>query len=199
MSKAAALICLLMAAPALFAAGCVGEPADPASSFEPEAGGDVAESAGDLAAAANNCQKRGMTWKWHYRTVDVDSVGYDDDTRPYTGDTACNTSLPLLCIRKTGNGLPVPSYIDTTNPYNAWSGGYIALSRAHVGYDMSSQAAANAICASELGSDWRMAEFHDGWGWDFQAYGAATHPERFWVAISDQPANCWNSSCESAQ
>lgn len=145
------------------------------------------------AASCQSCQKRGMTWQWWGRTVDVDSVGSDSITNAYSGDTTCNTSLPILCIRKVG--APKPFYV-TSSFYNGWTGGYIALTRAHVGYDMSSAGAADAICAAELGAGWEMAEFHDGnGGWNFQAYGAATHPERFWASINDQPANCWNSAC----
>lgn len=149
------------------------------------------------------CQRRGMTWRWWGRTNDVDSVGSDSTTNAYGGDTTCNVSLPILCIRRVGAAKP--SYI-TSSFYNGWTGGYIALTKAHVGYDIGSAAGADAICASELGAGWEMAEFHDGsfgngggrnGGWNFQAYGAATHPDRFWVMIDDQPANCWNSTCSS--
>lgn len=145
------------------------------------------------APQAPCCQRKGMSWRWGSRINDVDSVGSDSTTNAYTGDTTCDVSLPILCVRRVGAAQP--SYI-TTSFYNGWTGGYIALTRAHVGYDMGSAAGAGAICAAELGAGWEMAEFHDGnGGWNFQAYGAATHPERFWVMINDQPANCWNSAC----
>lgn len=134
-----------------------------------------------------------MTWKWKSRNVDVDSVGSDPLTNPYLGDATCNTSLPILCVRRVG--APKPSYV-TASFYYGWTGGYIALTKAHMGSDMTSPAAADAICAAELGARWEMAEFHDGnGGWNFQAYGAAPQSQRFWASINDQPANCWNSSC----
>jgi hypothetical protein len=45
----------------------------------------------------------------------------------------------------------------------------------------------------KFGPGWRVAEFHDGWGWHFQAYGTVDNPNgRFWVDINDQPdATCW--------
>ena len=54
-------------------------------------------------------------------------------------------------------------------------------------------AVANALCVNEFGPGWRVAEFHDGWGWHFQAFGGVGNPaQKFWVHISDQPgARCW--------
>jgi hypothetical protein len=54
-------------------------------------------------------------------------------------------------------------------------------------------ATANALCVAEFGAGWRVAEFHDGWGWNFQAFGGLGKPAgRFWVNIDDQPGGvCW--------
>ena len=53
----------------------------------------------------------------------------------------------------------------------------------------------DAICAGGLGTGWRAARFHDGWGWNFRARGDLgridTRGERFWALIDDQPnGNC---------
>ena len=135
----------------------------------------------------------GMTWVQKTRNVDVQTVGSDATTDAYTGDTPCNMSLPLLCIRKSG--LPLPGYVTSTST-NRWTGGFLAITRGHLGTDLTSTAAADAICAGELGTGWEFAEFHDGnGGWNFQGYGsAAPAPDRFWVEINNQPANCWNST-----
>ena len=51
----------------------------------------------------------------------------------------------------------------------------------------------NGFCVAFFGTGWRAAEFHDGWGWKFGAYGHVRSDIRFWVYINDQNANCWNS------
>ena len=75
---------------------------------------------------------------------------------------------------------------------------------------------ANDICSQTFGEGFRMASFHDGkfvvgmdesnyfgdsWpqeeqlqtgGWGWYAYGPTQEETRFWVNISDQPANCWD-------
>lgn len=167
--------------------------AEPVNALEQNA------AAAPIDTDAIQCQQRGMTWAWKSRVNDVDSVGSDATTNAYAGDTTCNVSLPILCIRKAS--IPKPGYV-STGFYNGWSGGYIALTHAHLGYDLGSQEQGNSICVQELGSGWQMAEFHDGaWGnggsggWNFQAFGAATNQQRFWAAIIDQAANCWNSAC----
>ncbi len=185
---------LVVAVASCFVAGCAGEPSSADDTRASNEDG-ISQSADALSAIAP-CMRRGMTWVRRSQNFDVDSVGYDATTNAFDGDTTCYSSLPLLCLRKSGAGLPVPPYVNNSSTYNQWSGGYIAATKAHVGTDMSSQAAADSICEQELGAGWRMAEFHDGWGWNFQAYGAAPHPGRFWTAINDQLANCWNSACQ---
>lgn len=154
---------------------------------------DLPNTRTGVAIQQEICPKPGMTWRWVSRTADVDTVGSDGITNPYTGDTSCETELPILCIRKVGAGQP---YYITSSFYSGWTGGYISMTRAHSGFQLWSPEAADSICANELGAGWEMAEFHDGnGGWNFQAFGAATHIQRFWVMINDQPANCWNSAC----
>ncbi|HYH97036.1 hypothetical protein [Hyalangium sp.] len=149
--------------------------------------------------------KRGLTWV----KATSDSCGQTrvtcDYCDPYDGDTLCTESRPLLCIRPDGSlncGEP-------PGAYDGWAGGTVALTSFLVrGTDLTSQAAADAICANTFGAGYRMAEHHDGGGWQWRAKGsitplstpASTHPRgstsnlpnRFWVRISNQPGNCWD-------
>jgi hypothetical protein len=140
--------------------------------------------------------KTAMTWAKvdHDNTWGIDRVDCTSSTmacNPYTGDTSCSNSLPVLCVRP--QGLPRPPY--TPNPslfYDGWVGGSLALTAPVLGTSLTSQANADALCATTFGSGWRMAEFHDGGGgWGFRGYGNILDGSRFWVRISDQPANCW--------
>lgn len=141
--------------------------------------------------------QKGMTWALTGTnpttgTVDVGCRGPACD--PRNGDTPCTQPLPLLCIRKSGTGFPlaVPAGVNNTDNYHKWSGGVIGTTT-----DMlppATLAAANAACATAFGADWRVAEFHDGWGWYLQAYGGVGNPnKRFWAHINDQPnGTCWH-------
>lgn len=139
--------------------------------------------------------KKGMTWAQVAVNAPTGTVrvGCANACNASTGDTLCTTSLPMLCIRKSGTGfpLPLPMTVDNTNQYVRWSGGIVGTTAAMT--PPSTLLAANAVCSSLFGADWRVAEFHDGWGWAFQAYGGVANPaQRFWVDINDSPnATCW--------
>lgn len=99
---------------------------------------------------------------------------------PYSGDTSCRTALPILCIMDTG-GEATPKTLGATSPV--------------AGFVLSSVVQANARCVSELGSGWRMAEFHDGGGWSIlgkRGRGLDNTNIRHWLYINDQKANCWD-------
>jgi hypothetical protein len=135
---------------------------------------------------------RGMTWAsyGHDGSNGVDHVGCDG-CDAYKGDTSCSSSLPLLCIHVDDSDPPAdldPELLDS------WAGGHLALSTPIRGRDLYSRSQADARCAEQQGEGWRMAEFHDGWGWDFYAWGHLPEDRRFWVAIDDQRANCWDRS-----
>ncbi|HET9211735.1 MAG TPA: flagellar hook-length control protein [Thermoanaerobaculia bacterium] len=139
---------------------------------------------------------KGLTWKLlgTNSTTGTVTVGCWSGCNAYSGDTSCTTSLPILCIKKSGTGfpLPVPASVNNSDIYNQWSGGVVGTTQPTV--PPATLAAANALCANEFGPDWRVAEFHDGWGWHFQAFGGVGNPsQNFWVDINDQPgATCWN-------
>lgn len=183
--------------------------------------------------------KYGMTWGYRgYTPVAQETFGvhcYGSPTVPtytpwnsadggcnaYKGDTPCNHSLPILCISKCNYKRPCypincNSYAMNKEFYCGWSEGFIALSDAVKGNKLTSRADADKICSSKFGSNFVMAEHHDGkwmagmdqnnycfdtWplgaanggGWGFYAYGVKGPVwTRFWVAIDGQNANCWN-------
>ncbi len=127
-------------------------------------------------------------------------LGSDAQTNPYAGDTRTSESLPLLCLRSAALADPHASAVTRTPGgalRRAWSGAEVALTKPLRGDSVTSRAAADDTCASELGDGWRMAEFHDGGdgaGWDFWARAASGDfdASRFWVAIDDQSASPWD-------
>jgi len=135
----------------------------------------------------------GMTWRLlgtnaTTGTVDVGCA----DCNAYNGDTPCTTALPILCILKAGPGFPLalPANVDNSDIYHLWSGGIVATTTPTPA--PAKRSGANARCVQEFGPGWRVAEFHDGWGWHFQAFGGVTHPSQLWVDIDDQPNGvCW--------
>lgn len=135
--------------------------------------------------------RNGMTWSKisHESVYGSDKVGCTG-CNPYVGDTACSTSLPVLCIAP--DGAPKPAGI-TTDFYNGWIGGNIGLTPAVQGTSLTSLAVANAVCSNFFGAGWQMAEFHHPTGaWNWSSRGNINNASRFWVYINDQPANCWN-------
>ena len=132
-----------------------------------------------------------MTWVLIKKAGELSLVGRDKQTDAYLGDTDCSACLPILAIKR--QKLPKPPELKIENEYYEWSGGIIALTRPVQGHQLTSLEQANRIIQRELGSDWEMAEFHDGWGWNFWAYGDIPANQRFWVYINNQPANPWNS------
>jgi len=150
-------------------------------------------------------QQKGMTWihtssNAQTGTITVGCSGCD----AYHGDTVCTQPLPLLCIYKPATSFQLPAGGSNANQYNLWSGGVVAPTQpvagntfAHISATPGSDA--DSYCQAQFGSGWRVAEFHEGWGWNFQAYGgtvsAPTVPStRFWVHIKDQAsANCWST------
>jgi hypothetical protein len=157
------------------------------------------------AGSAGKCKQtagtKGMTWLHSASTAPtgVITVGCSG-CNPYQGDTACNQALPLLCIYKPTPPFPVPP------GGSLWSGGVVATTAPIAGNTFAHSTDATNYCKAQFGSslppsvpNWRVAEFHEGGGWNFQAYGgtvsAPTVPStRFWVHINDQPAgNCWQT------
>jgi hypothetical protein len=125
----------------------------------------------------------------HDSTNGTDQVGCAG-CYPYTGDTSCSNSLPILCYKYDGS--PVPSGL-TPSFYNGWKYGHIAVTPPVQGFSLTSLATANNICQYYFGAGYEMAEFHHNWGgWYWWAYGNVRSDYRFWTYINDQPGNCWD-------
>lgn len=145
--------------------------------------------------AADAGTRSGMTWV--HKGIDAVTgavrVGCDvDRCDPYEGDTSCGVALPVLCF------LPLdadePAGIDVSDPYYLWSGGVVATTTPVAPADagLTTLEAVTEHCRAAFGQAWRIAEFHDGWGWNFLAYGNMGDADRVWVDILDQPnATCW--------
>lgn len=112
----------------------------------------------------------------------------------YSGDTSCSAVRPLLCIDVDDR--PPPPGLEARPFSSLWAYGRVALAPPVRGDTLTSRASADAWCATHLGEHWRMAEHHDGGrgsgGWGLLAAGRVEINDRFWVAINDQRANCWN-------
>jgi|PersoiStandDraft_1058852.scaffolds.fasta_scaffold07025_2 hypothetical protein len=152
--------------------------------------------------------QKGMTWTHTLSnaqtgtiTVGCGSTG-PTPCDPIHGDTLCTQPRPLLCIYKPTPAFPLPTDVNNSDQHNQWSGGVVATTQPVAGNTFLHLSAtpgtdANSFCRAQFGPDWRVAEFHDGWGWNFQAYGGtvsapAVPSTRFWVHINDQAlANCW--------
>lgn len=152
---------------------------------------------------------RGMTWSRH-ATAGGDGwlwIGCHGDMKagmsaphrgscnPYHGDTLCSTSLPLLCVAPGAEGATAPSAATVAALGHQVVDARVAVTKPVAGASLESQTAGDAVCSAEFGNEWRMAQFHDAGGWGLAAHAKATQtfpPVRYWVAIHDQPANCWN-------
>jgi hypothetical protein len=162
------------------------------------------------AGSAGKCKAgtKGMTWLHAISNAQTGTITVGcSNCDAYKGDTVCTQKLPLLCIYKPTTPFPLPAGVSNTDQYSQWSGGVVATTAPIAGNTFAHISAptttppgnADSYCAAQFGTGWRVAEFHDGWGWNFQAYGgtvsAPTVPStRFWVHINDQPAaNCWQT------
>lgn len=142
-------------------------------------------------------EAHGLTWLVRDTNAELGLVliGSDEFSDPYLGDTLCTAALPIACLAPLG--LPNPGIPTDFN--HGWTGGKLAITSPVLGSQLVSRAAADAICAEQLGPEYRMGEHHDGgggWNWWAEADLAIVTPEagRFWVAIANQPGNCWNWS-----
>ena len=160
---------------------------------------DAAERAASPLAAPlaapvpRNPDRLGLTFGWQavadseYRFASchgaprTEGNGSDGACLPRAGDTSCRTSLPLLCLRLAAAR---PAALATTAELP--------------GFALASRADADARCAADFGSDWRLADYHDGpggmvHGVPIEGHGLATH-RRVWIGASAALANCWNPS-----
>jgi hypothetical protein len=168
----------------------------------PTGGTPSAISPYTVASCGPATVKKGMTWSHTLSNAQTGTITVGcgptgpNQCNAYQGDTVCTLPRPLLCIYKPAPAFPVPAGVNNADQYNKWAGGVVATTQPVAGSSFAHLADADKYCVTQFGPGWRVAEFHDGWGWHFQAYGgtvsAPTIPStRFWVQINNQPANCW--------
>ncbi|CAF0908045.1 unnamed protein product [Didymodactylos carnosus] len=118
----------------------------------------------------------GMTWvKWdHLSTFGIDLVGCQNwkiqngfPCNAYTGDTDCNTKLPVLCAKFDQS--PRPAYgiygqgaAMSPEFYAGWNMGHISTTVPVKGSSYKTLSAVDMFCATSFGKGWRTATFHDG-------------------------------------
>jgi hypothetical protein len=135
----------------------------------------------------------GMTWEVqpYQHTGETNFFVGCKGCDPYRGDTPCATKLPLLCF--IYEGTEGPPTLDQRKAKFSWSGGRVAVTDPVAAETFPTLMDANNYCKNSFGKDWRVAEFHDGFGgWSFFAAGSLPKDTRFWVDINDQRANCWS-------
>jgi len=118
------------------------------------------------------------------------------------GDTACTRALPVLCFKPAERRARASVVFDArsgriTMPPAAGGGPQLGASPALRGESLASQQSGTQACEQALGAGWRMASLQDSPSWGPQAPrddSLANASGRFWVATSDQPANCWNAA-----
>lgn len=161
----------------------------------------AAPGAPATAAPTINNYRTSMTWSILEQQDGYVRVGADGQTNPYTGDTTVIMYHPALCLNVDYQPAPAGHSFDF---YSGWARGRVRATAPVRGDALAASAVAGDIlCANTFGAGWKLAEFHDGrygsefelpGGWSFWAAGSLFAGERFWVAISDQPANAWNSA-----
>jgi hypothetical protein len=97
------------------------------------------------------------------------------------GDTACRTSLPMLCS-KADSSLPPQSPLARQ----------LALTAPVLGTDLASVGAADQVCRRELGDGWKMTESEESKNkYQVTGVGSLAATTRFWVRNGGGLANCW--------
>lgn len=158
--------------------------------------------------------QKGMTWtlkkvyqqsnppstvSGHNVIPDYVTIGADNATNAYQGDTDTSKKLRIVCIKKVGAPQPA-NYPKPGDFYYAWSGGIVGLTPLVAGTSVKDRAQANAICAKHVGAGFRVAEHHDNGvgGWRLGAHVLKGHLQRmksphtrFWASIKNQNSNFW--------
>jgi hypothetical protein len=110
----------------------------------------------------------------------------------YTGDTPCDTVLPLACLLPGRR--PPPRILVDAGLRGGWSGGDIALTAPVAAARFRNIGEADAFCAAHFGEDWRTLTTHDGLpNMGVSGRGRPpSHPVRAWVDEVNQPyGTCW--------
>jgi hypothetical protein len=135
---------------------------------------------------------KGTTWRALRNVGSYTRVSRDAQTNSIVGDTDAVTALPMLCVSQVG--LEEPDWLFSNNfGLGVWLGGELRITSPIQGFSLSSRAMADGICANLFGSDFRMADIADGANVNaFWGLGYVSNSQRFWIAVSNNPANPWN-------
>lgn len=110
----------------------------------------------------------------------------------YTGDTPCDTELPLACLLPGRR--PLPRVLADSGVAGGWSGGDIAMTAPIAAARFKRIGDADAFCAARFGEGWRTLTTHDGLP-NLGVSGRGDpppHPVRAWVDEVNQPyGTCW--------
>lgn len=157
----------------------------------------------------------------HDPVLGIDHIGHNSIGNPYAGDTVCTAKRPVLCLREDGSARPPYDVTPGQEFFQGWVEGHFSTTKPIAGTLLTSQAAGDTQCKKYLGPGWRMAEWHDAkyvpgmnatthyhsagysaspWptgpkpqgGHTMRGYGNVRDDMRYWVAVNDQPGNCWN-------
>ena len=115
---------------------------------------------------------------------------------PYQGDTSCRVVLPVLCIKTADS---IKDAQPTNAAAGAWASSTLGATTPVMGALLSSLDVAHARCEKELGEGYRMAGGFNNGGVDWAMAGRRGQglvlggSTRYWVAVTDQRANCWDS------
>ncbi|MBS0463001.1 MAG: hypothetical protein JSS41_11085 [Proteobacteria bacterium] len=111
---------------------------------------------------------------------------------PYTGDTPCESELPVACLLPGRE--PPPRELAHTVIASGWTGGRIAFTGPVAAAKFRAIQDVDAYCATHFGKAWRTLTAHDG-NPAAGAYGRGRPPPvpvRAWVDEVNQPyATCW--------
>jgi hypothetical protein len=156
------------------------------------------ESAREVNVQQLNLHK-GTSWRALRYKDNYTRVGKDALTNSTVGDTDAVTALPMLCINPIG--LDEPDWWNFglhTFGIGTWTGAELRITAPIQGFNLSSRAVADSLCANLFGGNYRMADIADGVnpsGVNLNAFwglGPVTIGQRFWIAVSNNPANPWN-------
>jgi hypothetical protein len=140
------------------------------------------------ASPANNPDRYGLTFGWKDNAASCHgepkglAQPHEGSCNPYKGDTLCRTAMPLLCVKRSSTS------------ESSLADARVSSSNDVAGFLIKSREDGDARCAKDLGEGFKMAHFHETGGWEFK-YAPAPglrSDVRHWVAIGDQPGNCWD-------
>jgi hypothetical protein len=111
---------------------------------------------------------------------------------PYTGDTTCETALPLACY-KDGSSVAPKDLVVSGYAEASFVGGEVKPSQPIAGAQFSTRAQADAFCARQFGAGWRILSYQDGSGGYVSSRSTIAPRTRLWIDIKDQPrGRCWD-------